>query len=58
MSILNWVLIVVIVLLVIILIPCLYITIMACKAFEAIMPKLPSKPLWKELVDWIKKKRD
>ena len=51
MTTLEWILIVVVVLLVIVLIPLIYITFAVAKAFDAIMPKFPSKSLWQTIVD-------
>lgn len=51
MTTLEWILIVVVVLLVIVLIPLIYITFTVAKAFDAIMPKFPSKSLCQTIVD-------
>jgi hypothetical protein len=51
MTTLEWILIVVIVLLVILLIPCILFIVIVGGAFDAIMPKLPSKSLWETIVD-------
>ena len=51
MTTLEWILIVVIVVLVIILVPLIYIVFAVCNAFDAIMPKFPSKSLWQTIVD-------
>lgn len=55
MTTLEWILIVVVVLLVIVLVPLIYITFAVAKAFDAIMPKFPSKSLWQTIVEKFKK---
>ncbi len=51
MTTLEWVLIAVVVLLVLLLIPCIYVLVCISKAFDAVMPKFPSKSLWQTIVD-------
>lgn len=57
MTTLEWILIVSVVLLVIVLIPLIYITFAVAKAFDAIMPKFPSKSLWQTIVEKFKLKK-
>lgn len=51
MTTLEWILIVVVVLLVMVLIPLICITFAVGEAFDAVMPKFPSKSLWQTIVD-------
>ena len=51
MTTLEWVLIAVVVLLALLLIPCVYILVCVSRAFDAIIPKFPSKSLWQTIVD-------